>query len=263
MPFVLDPHINLQNHIRASAPELRYVEILRERGALLTLDNVWVDCEQLLMRAFQCDSTYCLRAKGKGADRTYTGCCCTDLQVEVTPDEVEKLRELGRTAAERLDPAPTSQLGKLVQRLNEGEITERTDKGELIFKHLGSSRCPLSVFDKHGQLLCGINTLCAQLERPLPIYKPEPCFIFPLHYAEPLPGKYLVTLVTLETYRYIGADKYTSQLRCLKKPQPGAPRAWRALKHELILCFGEAFYEQLVPAATDWLREHDTPEEED
>jgi hypothetical protein len=44
-------------------------------------------------------------------------------------------------------------------------------------------------------------------------------------------------------------------MRCLRKPQRGAPPAVIALKGEIITCFGEPFYRALATAAAPFLEE--------
>lgn len=246
MPFKLNSYVSEQNHLRCHATERQYMADLEKRGLLLRIDNMLVDAEQLAQRTFQCDSGYCLRCSvsDSGASK-YKGSCCTDLQVDITEEEADRVRELGRMARAELKLAPSDPLSKVVDRLVRDDFTERSPKHDLIFKHLPSGRCALSWMTPGGSLRCGINSLCMALERPLVEFKPDPCYLFPLHYAEPIPGQFFITLVTAETYQAIGADAYVTKLRCLARPQPGSPLAYTFLRNEITHCFGAEFYERM------------------
>lgn len=252
MPYRINARIDEQNHYRCHAPESHYIEELKKRGGLIQLDNIMIDAEQLVRRTFQCDVNWCLRCSGEGAAKKYKGSCCTDLEVDLTGYEIEKMQELGRLAEQNLSFPAHDPVGAIVRRLTGGSFIEKTEKGEMAIDHLPSGRCPLSWMER-GVFRCGINTLCLALKLPLSEYKPDPCYIFPLHYVEYKPGAYFLTIVTPETYKWIGADAYVAKLSCLRKPQPGAPPAYAFLKGEIILCLGEKFYAALTRAARPFL----------
>lgn len=255
MPYRINPRIEEQNHLRSHATEACYVEQLRGRGRLIEIENIAVDAEQTVFRRFQCDSNWCLRRSGNGARCQYKGSCCTDLQVELTAHERQQLLELAQRARHHLSLPARHGARRAMNRLLEDQVFEVTDKGELIFASLSSGRCPLSWLDGGSTLCCSINTVCEDLQLDLRQFKPEPCFLYPLHYVEYRPGRYFLTLITPETCEAIGADRYTARLRCLNRPQPGSPPALVSLRAEIELCFGQGFYQQLFRAARPWLRE--------
>lgn len=254
MTYQIDRFVDEQNHYRCHGPEQYYVDQLEARGLLVQLKNVAVDAEQLILRAFQCDSRWCLRCAGEGAKKKYKGACCTDLEVDLTPDELERIRKLGVLARERLTLSPRDPLADVVKRMESGKFTSTTDKGERALEHLRTGRCPLSWMERDGTLRCGINSLCLKMELPLENYKPDPCILFPLHYVQYRPGQFLLTVICDENYQYIGADAYVAKLRCLRKPQPDAPPAFVWLKQEIIHCFGEDLYAALEQAAEPILK---------
>lgn len=257
MPYRINEFMLDENHRRAHAPETHYIEQLRENGHLLEIDNVQIDAEQLILRPFQCDTAWCVRTAGETASREFKGSCCTDLQVDITQHEIGKLRELARIAEDRLAIGIGDPMLAIVRRIRDDKFTETVDRGDTAFKHLGSGRCSLSWLTSTGQLRCAINTLCDRLNLPLEEFKPEPCYLFPLHYVEAIPGHYFFTLISCETFEYIGADRHTAHLKCLRKPKPGALPAYKALKGELILCLGAEFYEKLEAAAAEFLESKD------
>lgn len=253
MTYQINPYVKEQNHHRFHAAEQHYINQLESRGGLIRLANVAVDAEQLVLRAFRCDSRWCLRTVEKEGVKTLKGCCCTDLEVDVTETEIGRLRELGRKALEQLTFAARDPLGDIARRMSEGNITEVTDHGDLAFIHMKSRRCPLGWVAKDGSLRCGINALCDTLKLPLNYYKPDPCFLFPLHYVEYKPGLYFMTVVSKESHKAVGADAYVTRLRCLSKPAPGWPPALVSLKWEIVQCLGEEFYRALAAAARPML----------
>lgn len=255
MSFEINSYVERQNHFRCHAAERHYMEDLDSRGMLLTIDNVSFDTEQLLLRTFQCDTAWCMRCKKSDGKNKYKGSCCTDLQVDITAEEVARIQELGRLAQKKLKFSKTDPVGKIANRMTKGSFTEVTDQGELAFRHLPSSRCSLSWLAADGRLMCGINSLCYAMDVPLSRFKPDPCLLFPLHYVEHEPGKFFLTLISKETYKWIGADEYVSKLRCLRKPAPGSPPAYAFLRDEIIHCFNADLYERLEEAAVTILNE--------
>lgn len=256
MAFKLNPYVDEQNHHRCHTDEQRYMRELDARGMLLRIGNMVIDAEQLVLRTFQCNSSYCTRCVKKDGKTTFKGSCCTDLEVDVTEEEVRRLHELGKIAKRKLRLPPGDDLSPIIERLAKNAFTETTSKHETAFRHLSSGRCSLSWPAADGAVLCGINALCMALELPLNEYKPDPCFLFPLHYVEPVPGLYFITLLTSETYQYIGADAYVGKLHCLSKPQPGSPPAYQFLKGEINHCFSGGLYEALDEAAQPILKAH-------
>lgn len=252
--FPINRRVDEQNHLRCHGPEHTYIRQLDQRGMLLRLGNVLVDAEQVILRTFRCNTLWCLRPEGEGATKKFKGSCCTDLEVDLTADEIERLKKLGRVAKKRLRLSPYDPLSEVVHRLQEEALTEETSYGEQALRHTRSGRCILSWMDRDGSLRCGLNTLCARLDLPLTEYKPDPCFLYPLHFAEPYRGIYFVTLISPETYEYIGAHSQTAKMRCLRRPEPGAPPAYVQLKWEIILLFGESFYNELAKLAEPILK---------
>lgn len=249
MSYRINPYVDEQNHYRCHGPERHYVEQLEGRGGLIRLDNVLVDAEQLVLRSFQCDPTWCTRVSGEGRDKKYKGCCCTDLEVDLTPEEIARMQKLGELAQQRLELGARDPMRDVAKRLAADNFMETTEKGERAIAHLPSGRCPIGFIERDGAFRCGLNKLCGLMELPLTDYKPEPCFLFPLHFVEHQPGVYLLTVVSEQSHEYIGAHVYVTKLRCLRKPQPGAPPAFISLRYEITHCFGEAFYAALAREA--------------
>lgn len=256
MPFRVDKFSEEDEISRHSGPERSYIAGLRDRGLIIELDNVLVDADQLVLRTFQCNTNYCVKCSKKEGAENYKGSCCTDLQVDVTPTEVQRLTELAQLSRERLEFAPGDPVADVVARMLGEGVAEENEEHELILRHQEHGPCTMGFMDENGQLRCAINTLVGRLDASLTYFKPAPCFHFPLHYYEFEKGKYLVSMLTEETRGWTRQHKSVTGLRCLKKPEPGSPPAYAALKWEITFLFGEEFYRQLEEAARPILERH-------
>lgn len=260
MSYRINPRIAASEVERHHAAERRHVADLRERGLLFEIGGVDVDAEQLVLRTFQCDTAWCLRCGEEEGARKYKGSCCTDLQVDLTGDEKARIVELARRAQESGLLRPREPIAHVVTRVLEGEFTEITDDHSEALLHRKSGGCVLSVIEGAGtpagpRLRCAINSLTARLGLPLEDYKPVPCYLFPLHYTHYSEDRYLLSLLTEETRYWIGQHPLVGKLRCLKKPDPKAPRAYESLRWEIEQCFGVEFYRELKACAEALLRE--------
>lgn len=241
----LNPLIDVAEYERHHTKERAYMDGLRERDLLLEIDNVMVDGEQLVLRTFQCNTNYCVRCTGVGATKEYKGSCCTDLQVDVTHGEKNKLLELAHLARQKLEFKATDPVLENVEKILEGKITEMNDENELVLRHKKTGACVMSYIDQTGQLRCSINTLVSRLGLSIEVYKPDPCYLFPLHYAQVGPDLFLLSMLTEETRDWIDQDVCVGKLKCLRKPEKGSPPAYVFLRGELEYLWGKKFYRTL------------------
>ena len=255
MPYKLNDTVDRLEFERHHNTEDQYIEELRERDLILDVDNVTVDAEQLVLRTFQCSTDYCVKCKGSGSAKEFKGSCCTDLQVDMTQPEVDKLIEMAKLAREKLNLAKSDPLNEIVGRILGHRITEISEDNELHLIHRRNERCVMAWMEG-DTLRCSINTLCDRLGLDLTEYKSDPCFLFPLHYTEYRKGKYLVSLLTTETQSWIEQHASVGRLKCLKTPEPGAPPAYVSLRYELEYVFGKKFYRELARLAKPVLQRH-------
>ncbi len=254
MAHRLNRSVRAQDFLRHSLQEHKYLKDIRERGLLLEIDNILVDAEQLVLRTFQCNTNYCVQCTGSSATREYKGSCCTDLMVDVTGDEKTRLRELAEKARAELDLPADGQLGKIVDRVLNDKFTEINEDGEEELLHRDTGACTMSWIDETGQFRCSINSLVYKMNLKIEEYKPDPCYIFPIHYTEVGVDTYLISVLSEETRFWIEQDKCVGRLRCLRKPEPGSPPAYQALKGELEYLVSEDFYRELDIKAQDILK---------
>ncbi len=128
------------------APWRRYISALRERELLANVDGIMVDAGTLFKTHFRCDTRTCAGVdRGPGIES-----CCTDYDVEITPEEHARIVEhgdavielLSRYDGERVTPGRT-----IVELFLESHtISLAKEKG----------RCAFSYRDGGGQLRCGL-----------------------------------------------------------------------------------------------------------
>ncbi|MCX7047214.1 MAG: hypothetical protein NTX50_17215, partial [Candidatus Sumerlaeota bacterium] len=209
----------------------------------LDIGNILVDKPQLVTRRFSCDTCHCVHALKNGKRK---GSCCTDLEVDLTPNEIHDVRRLALLYLK----SPIAQVAApecIIARriLQTNDWLNESDCGEPCLAHTKERICSLGYLDADGRLLCALNAMTAALGEPLPKWKMMTCYVFPLHYVEYQNDKYLLTILCRENYQYLGADVDVARLRCLAQPQPDAPPAYQSLQGEIEFLLGAAFYLKL------------------
>jgi hypothetical protein len=250
MSFTLNETVNKENIRRCYSSEYFYMKLLKSKGMLLEIENIAVDSEQLIYRTFICNPKKCIRKNKKKGYFKYSGSCCTDLEVNITPAEASKIILLAEKAVEEPNEKSMKPYEKILKRISSNSFTQITEKGELALQHhIKSGRCVLSYINKNMNFLCVINELCGILNLKLEDYKPDPCFLFPLHYVEYKPGFYFLTVISEESFDYIGSDESVAGLSCLSKTDSDNPPAYISLEKEITYCFGKNFFRKLDETA--------------
>jgi hypothetical protein len=215
------------------APWRRYIERLRERGLLLEVDGILVDCGTMFETRFQCDTHRCA-----AIDRdARTESCCTDYEVEITPEEKarivahagEVIELLSRYDAERVTPAR--------------DIGEFFEESHSIVLAKERGRCAFSYRAANGQLRCGLHSLALEKEVPISSIKPMTCVFFPVVVYRFENGDTLLTAISDETADLMEGEKDT-QLPCLRM-QMGDPM-FIECRTAIETGFGKPFYERLA-----------------
>jgi hypothetical protein len=219
------------------APWRRYISTLKERELLADVDGIMVDAGTLFKTHFRCDTRTCA-----GIDRTPgTESCCTDYDVEITPEEHARIVENGVAIVELLSRhdgervAPGRAVGEFF--LESHTISLAKEKG----------RCAFSYRDAGGQLRCGIHSSALEKGVPVASIKPLACVLFPLVIYRFENGEILLTATSRETGPLFGRDK-DSDLPCLKN-QAGDPM-FIECRMAIEAGFGEAFYQRLTLVAS-------------
>ena len=242
--YTLRKAVSREDGVRALLPENAYIQKLREAEGVFEIGNVLVDRAQLIDRRFLCDSLHCMRYVP--SRKRYRGCCCTDLEVDLTPNELLAMRRCCSRylASDGADAErPEYRIARRV--LETEEWQDANYRGEPYLTHSREKVCSMGYIARDGRLLCGLNAMAEALGEPVARWKPATCYVFPLHYVEYRPGHYLLTVVCGENHEYIDAAEEIGRLACLKKPQTEAPPAYVALRGEIEWLFGAPFYEKL------------------
>ena len=221
------------------APWRRYLRALEERGLLADVDGVMVDAGALFKTHFRCDTKLCA-----GLDRSPgTESCCTDYDVEITPQERARIVEhagavielLSRHDGERVTPARG--------------IAEFFEESHTISLAKENQRCAFSYRDADGQLRCGLHSLALEKSVPVPSLKPLACVLFPIVIYRFENGETLLTATSRETSSLFGRER-DSELPCLRAEQ-GDPM-FIECRMAIEAGFGADFYQRLTLAAREF-----------
>jgi hypothetical protein len=218
------------------APWRRYIRALEERGRLAEVDGIMVDAATLFETRFRCDTRTCASIdRSPGVES-----CCTDYDVEITPEEHARIVEKGDAIVE------------LLRRYDGERVTPGRTIGEFFLESHTISlakeegRCAFSYRDGGGQLRCGIHSLALEQGIPVPSIKPLACVLFPIVIYRFENGETLLTATSHETASLFGREK-DSELPCLRMQQ-GDPM-FVECRMAIEAGFGESFYQRLVLAA--------------
>jgi hypothetical protein len=221
------------------APWRRYILSLTERGLLADVDGIMVDAGAIFKTRFRCDTRTCAGVdRGSGVES-----CCTDYEVEITPEEHARIVDNGGALIE------------LLRRYDGERIAADRKIGEFFLEShailLGKEqgRCAFSYRDAGGQLRCGIHSLALERGVPIASIKPLACVLFPLVIYRFENGDTLLTATSRETGPLFGREKDT-ELPCLKMEQ-GDPM-YVECRTAIEAGFGEAFYQSLATAAKEF-----------
>jgi hypothetical protein len=221
------------------APWRRYILSLKERGLLADVDGIMVDVATIFKIRFRCDTRTCAGIdRGRGIES-----CCTDYEVEITPEEHARIVENGDAVLQLLRRHD----GKRVAAGR--KIGEFFMEGHAILLAKEQRRCAFSYRDAGGQLRCGIHSLALEKGVPVASIKPLACVLFPLVIYRFENGETLLTATSRETGPLFGREKDT-ELPCLRMEQ-GDPM-YVECRMAIEAGFGEAFYQRLASVAKEF-----------
>ena len=218
------------------APWRRYIDSLRSRGLVVEVDGVLVDCETMFRTRFHCDTRICA---GIDRDRE-TESCCTDYEVEITPQEKERIVANADAVLELLSRYDAGRVN--VQR----SISEFFEESHSISLAKEKGRCAFSYRDPEGRLRCGLHSLALEKNVPVASIKPLTCVFFPLVVYRFDNGETLLTAISSDTAGLMEGANDT-QLPCLRVQQ-GDPM-FMECRTAIETGFGPTFFAQLTAAA--------------
>ncbi len=218
------------------APWRRYIRALKERGRLAELDGIMIDAATVFETRFRCDTRTCA-----GLDRAPgVESCCTDYEVEITPEEHARIVAQGDAVVALLNRCDSA-------RVSPGRaIDEFFIESHTIVLAKEQARCAFSYRDSGGQLRCALHSLALEQGAPVASIKPLACVLFPLVIYRFENGETLLTATSRETAPLFGREKDT-ELPCLRIPQ-GDPM-YVECRTAIEAVFGEVFYRRLTQVA--------------
>lgn len=167
----------LRQHVSElnASPTDRYVEVLRERGGLLSIGEVDVDVEQLVERRFLCDRHRCIQWRPhksrKHAEALIDHSCCSHYDVPVSKYDRVKLMEVLPLVKKRLAKDHPLNQG--------GEPFALDDEFQTVMNVGEQGTCQFVLYEE-GLTTCAVHKTC--LEEGLPVWehKPVGCSMWPL-----------------------------------------------------------------------------------
>lgn len=224
------------------APWRRYMRALKERGRLAELDGIMIDAATVFETRFRCDTRTCAgldRARGVES-------CCTDYEVEITPEEHARIVAQGDAVIALLNRRDGA-------RVSPGRaIGEFFIESHTIVLAKEQARCAFSYREAGGQLRCALHSLALEQGAAVASIKPLACVLFPLVIYRFENGETLLTATSHETAPLFGREKDT-ELPCLRVQQ-GDPM-YIECRTAIEAVFGEAFYQRLTGVAAAFGRD--------
>jgi len=250
----------LRMHVRdlGHAPIKRYVDIQRERGRIIAIDNVDVDIEQLVERRFLCDRHRCIQwtphERKADARALIDNSCCSRYLVPVTDLDRRKLAEILPRVRKRLAPE---------HPLNADDAAPPYDIDEdfaFVMREQAGGACQFVLYER-GLTTCAIHKTC--LEEGLDVweYKPLGCSLWPLalvDYDDDGAQRYLLTIYARATAGLFEAKNEDSDdeahFACLVDQDPKYDPLYVSMEGILTYALGAPFYKKLDKQARNYLK---------
>ena len=231
-------------------PTKRYVEMLRQRDELWSLDEVDVDLPQVVERRFLCDARRCIQWNGDQAlvDRS----CCCRYEVPVTTRDRRRLLNVLDAVRARLPE------DHVLQDLDELPYTQDDDYAYNLVADNPLGGCTFSQYID-GRCRCTIHgTALEQGDNPC-THKPLACSLWPLatvNYEDGGEERLLLTIYCDATAELFSTSD-DEPFACIEDQDPSYPRLYQAEETTLRYIFGDRFYHKLDKAAGRWLQDRD------
>lgn len=229
----------------------RYIRELARVGRLVVIHGVHIDGESVFRRRFECDTCTCAPGKNPLTGESWRASgeksCCAELAVDLTPTEIEGLKQHWGPIRDYLGARNWFYRGKVVEDFVELDVDYET-----VLKKRGG-RCVFALKDPDHGIRCGIHSACLAKKIPVHEAKPVTCDTFPLIVIDLSPGRW-----------YLGAhdddvngisslgDDGIDAFPCLANRLKGR-RLYEAMGDTIRLYFGKGFYEELCRAAQRYL----------
>lgn len=235
------------------SPTDRYVDILRTRGALLSIGEVDVDVDELVHRRFLCDRHRCIQWGPKREGRDWRALidnsCCSHYDVPVSKLDRKRVLEILPKVKKRL---------RKDHPLNQGEELFAIDDEFNQVMSVGEQGTCQFVLYEDGLTTCAIHKTCLEEGLDVATYKPVGCQLWPLavidYEGDEGEERYLVTTYTSGT-KGLFADAESRQsddnhFACLVDDDDEYEPLYKSCSEILSHLFGAPFYAELDARAT-------------
>lgn len=194
---------------------------------MIQIDDVLIS-EDLFTESFVCNLSKC------------KGICCVegDAGAPLNKEETEILAEIY--------PSIRSYFREEGQKAIQEQGTHTIDEeGDWVTPLVNGGECAYVIFDKNGITKCGIEK--AYEQGATTFHKPISCHLYPIRITQ---------------YKSFAAINYHEWNVCSDACSLGSElkvKVYQFLKKPLIRAYGEAWYNILCEAATEWYKEFGTP----
>ena len=252
----------LKIHIRDlnATPANRYVDLIRERGHMVSIGKIDVDMEQIVRRRFLCDRHRCIQwtphEKKDQARPIIDNSCCSQYVVPVTASDRQKVAEVLDLVRKRL-PADHP-----INAEPDEPIYDIDEEYAHVMKTQENGACQFVLYEK-GLTGCAIHKTCLEEGLDPWEYKPLTCSLWPLalvdYEDEDGNERYLLTIYTEATAGIFAEDakggEDDKKFACLLDQGEGDayPRLYTTVQPVIEKTLGAAFYQKLDKQAKKYL----------
>ena len=249
----------LRQHVQElnASPTDKYIEVLRARGAILSIGDVDVDIEQIIERNFLCDRHRCIQWRPhtslKNVEPIIDNSCCSHYDVPVSKFDRVNLMKVLPLVKKRL---PEDHL------LNQGgEPFGIDDEFQTIMNTTDTGACQFVLYED-GLTTCAVHKTCLEEGLPVWTHKPVGCSMWPLAVVdyEDDDGKerFLLTVYGSQTNGLFAdaseRENDSDHFACLVDDHKDYEPLYKSQTGILAHLFGETFVKQLDQQATKYLK---------
>jgi hypothetical protein len=257
-------------------PVIHYIK----QHEMVTIADIIIDVQNILLRPYACDGAHCLTMKTLPNhlesygftfynEAAAYGDCCRGPVVFISQEERQRI-------ADHLDGIVPhmSQEGQFVvqEYLRQHDPAHKRDAFAESARaqtgpHAGQAldfakmhtvwgdQCIFRTLHhdgQRGQVRCAIHAYTLQAGISYLDVKPADCWFWPLALVPLYTGQFLLTVHTAETRHFTEESESYAKKRCLTEPIPGAPYIYQSFQAELVHVFGQAWFDALVACAADY-----------
>jgi len=254
-------------------PAIHYIK----QHEMVTIGDVLVDVQNIILRPYACDGAHCLALKSVPNtlhdygltfynDMAAYGDCCRGAIVFISQEERQRITEHldgilphmsqeGRFAVQELlrQKGPEHKHETFAESARAAQGPRQGQELDFAKLHtLWGDQCIFRTLHHdgtRGQVRCAIHAYTAHAGLSHMEVKPVDCWFWPLALVPLYTGQFLLTLHTDETRHFTEESETYVKKRCLTDPIAGAPYVYHSFAKELVYVFGQAWFDALLACA--------------